>query len=282
MMAARWKAIICMILAATAAAVYAASTMPTQPTSQPVESSAPAERPPFKIFSGERRLIVVNGYSTSRHWPAMLQRKLDRYCEGKRVIEVTSALAGGTPIAKWMDVNTGQPLRPWAKLTKALDSKRGRPAIVLAQQSLQMAFGGRRAGIRDKSDNERIGKGADILERYVRLAKKDGADMVMVAMHIYKKPMEPEIGNERLALDLLIKRRIPGVFAGPDVWTPTSKLYPLAFAKDKLHPNRIGAEVMAHHWFKALLALDGRQCPPWSEQEMKLAIQSGRAEQKKR
>ena len=32
----------------------------------------------FRIFSGEPRLIVVNGYSTSFHWWAFLQRKTDR------------------------------------------------------------------------------------------------------------------------------------------------------------------------------------------------------------
>ena len=65
--------------------------------------------------------------------------------------------------------------------------------------------------------------GADVLEKYVRLLRKDGADLVFVAMHIYKHPMEPQIGNERYALDELMQRNIPGVQRGPDVWTPTLK-----------------------------------------------------------
>ena len=43
-----------------------------------------------KIFSGEPRLLIVHGYSTSAHWWAFLQRKSDRYMGGsaKHVVEV--------------------------------------------------------------------------------------------------------------------------------------------------------------------------------------------------
>ena len=192
----------------------------TRPATRPTTRPTAATRPVLKIFSGAPRLIVVNGYSTSFQWPAMLQRKLDRYFEGKRVIEVKRALKGGSPIATWIDVETGKPLEPWKRLRQALKAKGDRPAIVLAQQSLQGAFGRRRAGIRSKDDKERITRGTDILERYVRLFHADGADLVFVAMHIYKKPMEPEIGNERLALAELAKRKVPNFHPGPDVWTP--------------------------------------------------------------
>jgi len=229
----------------------------------------------FKIFSGEPRLLVVHGYSTSFHWWAMLQRKIDRFRPGERKIEVSLAAKGGTPIAKWMDVDTGKPLAPWGEVVvPALRKKGARPAVVLAQQSLQWVYGDRDLGIAGSHDAKRIEAGADAIEKYVRLLQKDGADQVFVAMHIYKKPLEPEIGNERLALDEALGRGIARFHTGPDVWEPTSKLWPQAFADDKVHPNSIGAEVMAQLWFETLLEHDGAEVPAWSRREMESAIES--------
>lgn len=236
------------------------------------EKSGPGGK--FKLFDGKPKTFVVNGYSTSFHWPKILQRKLDRHF-GKRVIEVRSATKGGTPIAKWIDVATGKPKEAWIKIVRpALERRGGAPVIVLAQQSLQWALGDRRAGIRNAQDTEQIRRGADALEKYARLMRKDGADLVFIAMHIYKKPMEPEIGNERLALAALLKRKVPGVAAGPDAWTPTSKLWPQAFARDKVHPNQMGAEVMAQCWFETVLAYNGLAVPAWSRDEMQKAIRT--------
>ncbi len=246
-------------------------------TTQAAESDVDSEQ--LKIFSGERRLIVVTGYSTSFHWWAFLQRKIDRYSKGERALEVRPATRGGTPIARWMDVKTGQPRQPWTRILRpALQAKGDRPAIVLAQQSLQWVFGEQREGIRNEQDTDRIKQGADALEKYVRLLLEDGADVVFVAMHIYKKPMEPGIGNERLALAELMTRKVPNVFAGPDVWEPTRQRYPKAFAGDRLHPNSIGAEIMAQMWFETLLRHDGLEIPEWSRQEMAEAIEKDAAE----
>ncbi len=229
----------------------------------------------FKIFSGKPRLLVVHGYSTSFHWWAMLQRKIDRFRPGGRKIEVNLVAKGGTPIAKWIDVDTGEPLPPWReRVTPTLQMKGDRPALVLAQQSLQWAFGARDADISGSQDSKRIAEGAGAIEKYVRLLQRDGADHVFVAMHIYKKPMEPGIGNERLALAEALGRGIANFLSGPDVWEPTSKLWPQAFADDKVHPNSIGAEVMAQLWFERLLEHDGLEVPAWSRQEMNRAIQS--------
>ena len=212
----------------------------------------------LKIFDDKSKTIVVNGYSTSFQWPRLLQEKLDRMYGGKRVLTVRPATKGGTPIAKWINVETGELSKAWREilLPKLADDKE--PVIVLAQQSLQWVFGDRRAGIRDADDKERIKQGADALEKYVRLLKKDGANLVFVAMHIYKHPMEPQIGNERLALAEVIRRKIPGVYAGPDVWTPTKDKYPEAFARDKVHPNELGAEIMAQKWMETLVKYDAR------------------------
>ena len=236
------------------------------------------DRSIYRIFDRKKKTIIVNGYSTSFNWPKVLQKKLDLYHRGKRIIEVTSATRGGTPIARWMDVKTGEPRKAWLerlrpKIREASDKGE---VIVLCQQSLQWAFGERGIGIDGPDDKQRIEQGADVLEKYVRLLREDGADAVFVAMHIYKKPMEPQIGNERLALDALMKRQVVGVYPGPDVWTPTKKMYPQAFAKDKLHPNEIGAEIMAQQWFETLLKHDGKRIPPRSREELtKLLAEHG-------
>lgn len=232
--------------------------------------------PELRLFDGRPRLLVVHGYSTSRQWPQVLQRKLDRYFEGRRVIEVRSVIRGGTPIAKWMNPETGEPSAAWVgRLRPALENNGERPVIVLAQQSLQWVFGERGAGIRSADDQERIAEGADVLRRYAERLLADGADEVFIAMHIYKTGMEPEIGNERLALAEYLKDEPEHVHAGPDVWEPTKELWPRAFANDRRHPNELGAEVMAQKWFEVLLEYDGLEVPVWSVTELQAAIDGG-------
>lgn len=150
-----------------------------------------------------------------------------------------------------------------------------RPVVVLAQQSLQWVYGQRAAGIRSAEDRERIEQGADAIEHYGKLLLEDGAADVFIAMHIYKHAMEPEIGNERMALAELMKHDPPRLHAGPDVWTPTRAHYPLAFDRDRKHPNFVGAEIMAHYWFATLLEHDGLDVPAWSSREMENAIAKG-------
>ncbi|MCA9046652.1 MAG: hypothetical protein KDA69_20150, partial [Planctomycetaceae bacterium] len=235
-------------------------------------ASAEAPQPALDLFDGTPRTVVVNGYSTSFHWPNILQRKLNRYFEGQRVIEVKSATQGGTPIAKWMNVETGEPLTPWTNKLRPLLQQKQQPTVVLAQQSLQWVYGDRASGIRSPKDAERIQQGANALQKYTSLLLADGADAVVVSIHIYKKPMEPVVGNERLALAEFLMNQPPHVFAGPDVWEPTSKVWPQAFQADQQHPNGMGAEIMAHYWFATLLQLGGHDVPDWSAAEMQQAI----------
>jgi hypothetical protein len=268
-----WTAAAVALMGVSTAA-FAAAKAPKAAKAAPSAAASAAKR--IRIFDGKPKVFIVNGYSTSFHWPRLLQRKLDRHFDSKRVITVRRATRGGTPIAKWIDVATGKPRPAWDTVKRALkrpDDKT--PMIVLCQQSLQWVYAQRTEGIRGKDDAERIKIGADALAKYARLLKADGADLVFIAMHIYKKPMEPAIGNERLALAALLKRKVPYLQAGPDVWEPTSKLWPKAFAGDKVHPNSIGAEVMAHYWFEALLKYDGVKAPEWSAKEMNEAIAKG-------
>jgi acetyl esterase/lipase len=64
-----------------------------------------------------------------------------------------------------------------------------------------------------------------------------------------------------------MRRNIPGVERGPNVWTPTKQLYPKAFARDLVHPNALGAELMAQKWFEMLLKYDGLEIPAWTKEK---------------
>ena len=50
----------------------------------------------IRILDGKPKVIIVNGYSTSFRWPDLLQRKLDRYFDLKRVVEVKRATKGSS------------------------------------------------------------------------------------------------------------------------------------------------------------------------------------------
>ena len=133
-------------------------------------SQCKANNKAYNIFDGKPKVIVVNGYSTSFQWPRILQRKLNRYFNGKRIIRVKPATKGGTQIAKWINTKTGEPLQPWSNVLRpTLHTSDGIPVIVLAQQSLQWLYGDRRIGIRNADDKVRIQKGTDALEKYVKL-----------------------------------------------------------------------------------------------------------------
>lgn len=215
---------------------------------------------PAGLLDGTPRVLVVNGYSTSARWPRILQQKIDHLLR-PGVVEVRSAIKGGTPIAGWLDVDTGKRLRPWNQILQPnLQDDRNRPVVVLAQQSLQWVFDRRFEGIRDADDGERIQRGATALKIYADALLEDGADEVLIATHIYKHRMEPEIGNESFALDALLKRKPPQISRGPDVWTPTERNYPRVFARDRVHPNHLGSEIMAQLWFETLLSHQ-----PWSK-----------------
>jgi hypothetical protein len=238
---------------------------------QPLLAAEPGQS--TKLLDGTAKVFVVNGYSTSRQWPQILQRKLDRYFDGKRVIEVRSAIKGGTPIARWINVETAEPLPSWRRIIKpALQRRDDRATVVLAQQSLQWAYGERFEGVRGPDDQQRVKQGADVLRRYAKALLDDGADQVFIAMHVYEHHKEPVIGNERLALAELMKRKMLNVHAGPDVWTATKEHYPMAFAGDRRHPNEIGAEIMAQKWFETLLRRDALEAPEWSRQELAKAL----------
>lgn len=228
----------------------------------------------LRLFDGRPKTFVVNGYSTSFRWPDVLQRKLDRYTGKPGQLKVVKATKAGTPIAKWLDLKRGNPSDAWEKVVRpAFQSHGDSPTVALAQQSLQWVFGSRTEGIRSRADTERIKKAADVMQDYAGLLKQEGADLVFLSTHIYKKPMEPEIGNERYALNELMRRNIDAVHRGPDVWSPTRPMHPEVFAEDGVHPSQAGAKILAQLWFERLLEYAGRDVPEWSRKEMIEALQ---------
>lgn len=229
-----------------------------------------------ELFSGERRLVVANGYSTTRNWPDVLQRKLNRY-NGSQIMEVVNTYESGTPIAKWLDLDAGERDSKWKKtLQPVLESETTYPVILLAQQSLQWVFSDDRLeGIENENDTARIEAGADAIQMYADFAKEDGADLVFMSMHIYKNGVEPVIENEKYGLEAALNRGITDFYAGPDNWTPMKDNFPIAYGKDLQHPNDVGDEIMAHFWFARLLQFDGKTVPDWSREEMEQAILNG-------
>lgn len=231
----------------------------------------------LRIFDGEPKIVIVNGYSTSFHWPKLLAAKLRKYSGGSSPIRIEKATAGGTPIARWIDLKSGKPARSWTtKLRPKLEEAGDTPTIVLCQQSLQWVWGERTAGIRNAEDEVRIEQGAAAIEKYADLMQEEGADLVFIAMHIYKHSMEPEIGNERLALAAYLRRSPSRVAAGPDVWQPTREVYPWGFAADRKHPGPAATAIMAQLWFETLLSHEGLDVPKWSRDEMRQAIEADR------
>ena len=244
-MAARGALVGLLVAAAPVDAAFA------EPMGPGDRSASDAAEYAGTVLDGEPTRLVVNGYSTSFEWPALLRAELDRLV-GPRVIEVRPVVRGGSPIAKWMDVATGERRPVWInRLSPALRSEDQR-VVVLAQQSLQWVYGNLRYGIRSADDTRRVERGADVIERYTRNLLEDGADAVLFATHIYKHRMEPAIGNERLALAATAKRGILGFFPGPDVWEPTKRVYPNGYQPDRAHPNSDGSRVMAAAWLETL------------------------------
>ena len=75
--------------------------------------------------------------------------------------------------------------------------------------------------IQGPADADGIRAGADAMEKLVRRLRGDGVELVFVTTHIYKYTHEPQVEHEKYALAELLKRDLPYVWPGPDVWKPT-------------------------------------------------------------
>jgi hypothetical protein len=220
---------------------------------------------PQTVLDGTEKSFVVIGYSTSFQWPAVLQKMLDTHAKKKGIYHVHNAAVAGAPVAKWIGrTNTTDRENTFDKMANdffspATSIEEGpKPSVALMQQSLQWIYGDQAEGIRSSEDAERIEAGADAFFALAEMLQTLGVETIYIATHIYKHPMEPEIGNERLALDALIERGNNFIHKGPPLWQQTKDAYPSAFADDKLHPNALGARIMATAWYKTLAQDDAR------------------------
>ncbi len=213
--------------------------------------SAAAAAVPPSVLDGQEKSIVLVGYSTSYAWPEMLQEMLDEHQGGRRV-HILNAVIGGSPVGRWISAADSEDyLATYALMVRdffgpdaCLRGDAPAPTIAMLQQSLQRTPtpDTRLGPVTSADDAEGIEIGADALETLVNQLRADGLDHVFIAMHIYKEGFEPEVGNERLALDALLRRNDPYIHRGPDVWSLTIREHPEAFTEDRLHPNERGGQ----------------------------------------
>lgn len=221
------------------------------------------------VLDGVAKSFVVVGYSTSFVWPTMLQAMLDQHTGGTRIYHVSNAVIGGSPVGRWIaapgtddfEQTYGAMRRDFFGPSANLREDRPQPTVAIVQQSLQRTptRETRLGPVTSATDEAGIEIGANALEKLAEQLRGDGVERVYIAMHIYKKGYEPEVGNERFALARLLDRGHDFIFAGPDVWSPTIGEHPAAFTDDGLHPNERGAKIMAEGWYRALAGPDARQ-----------------------
>lgn len=230
----------------------------------PAALAVGADRP--RVLDGREQSIVVVGYSTSYAWPDMLQEMLDDHAGGRRVYHVLNAVVGGAPVAHWVaEPGTREYERTIGAMTRDFFGPDARlrgdapaPTIAICQQSLQLTRDDR-GPVKARHDMVGAEMGADALEVMALRLRDLGLDQVWIAMHIYKEPVEPEVGLERVALERLLKRGHDFIVEGPDLWRVTKDCFPGCFIEDRLHPNEEGMKLMAEHWYRALAGADVRE-----------------------
>lgn len=216
-----------------------------------------------QVLDGEEKSILVVGYSTSYVWPFMLQELLDAHAGGTRTYHVLNAVIGGAPVDHWnsepgspnYERTMGVMIRDYFGADARIRGRAPEPHIAIAQQSLQLTLDDRGPV---KSAHDMVGAelGADELEKMAFRLNKLGIEDLWIAMHIYKEPVEPEVGNERIALGRLLTRGIDFIHQGPDIWAVTEACFPDCFIDDRLHPNEQGYKLAAEHWYRTLAGDD--------------------------
>ncbi len=222
-----------------------------------------------KLFDGEEKTFVFVGYSTSYRWPNVLELKMNRQFDDEIVYHLMNAAAGGAPVGTWIaDPSTedwqrsyGRMLLDWFLPLPSRPEMKGhrrfgnvpRPTVALLQQSLQRTS----PIIRGPDDAENIEKGADAMQALVEALHRDGVELVFITTHIYKFTHEPEVEHEKYALDALLKRKLPYVWPGPELWRSTKARWPEVFTEpDRVHLNKKGDALDAALWYEHLLRFD--------------------------
>lgn len=240
--------------------VLACRSGPTPQEDEPGEAAASRS-----VLDGQRKSFLIVGYSTSYAWPDILQEMLDEHAGGEGTYHVLNAVAGGAPVAHWIaEPGTRDHQRTIGAMTAdflgpdaMLRGEAPEPTIALCQQSLQLTRT-ERGPVATESDMVGAEMGADALEKMALRLRDLGFEQVYIAMHIYKEPVEPEVGNERIALARLLERGHDFIHEGPDLWTVTRERYPDCYEEDGLHPNELGNKLMAEHWYRTLAGTEAQ------------------------
>ena len=222
---------------------------------------------PASVLDGSVKSFLVTGYSTShtpndRPWPLILQEMLNLHAGNDTSYFVFKHTVSSTPIAKWTDIcGTGSHIQdaifdyinPGSQIPQGIPI----PTIMLAQQSLQWAFGDcddRYTNIESPGDTARINKAVDAIQLYTNSFLNAGIDNVYMATHIYKTGDYPlNLYGERWGLAKAIEET-DNLLPGPELFTISKQLFPDGFADDKVHPGPEVATMMAVYWYLVLAA----------------------------
>jgi len=220
---------------------------------------------PPGVVDGTPKSFLVTGYSTSnspsdRPWPAILQEMLNLHAGNENTYFVFKHTVGGTPIAGWTNIcRDGSHIRdavsyyidPATRIPEEMPDA----SIMLAQQSLQRAFGDCRdpkTGVEGPGDTARIKLGAHAIGLYANPFLEAGIEKVYMAMHIYKTGGFPlDLYGERWALARAISET-KNLLPGPELFGITKKMHPEGFAEDGKHPGPAVATIMAVYWYLVL------------------------------
>ena len=222
----------------------------------------PATAEAATVLDGTAKSLVIVGYSTSYAWPHMLQEMLDEHAGGQRTYHVLNAVIGGSPVGRWIAAPSSEDYQDtygamrddFFGVSPRLLGDAPPPTVAIVQQSLQRTPtpATRLGPVTSVDDAAGIEIGADALQTLVDQLRDDGIEQAFLGMHIYKEGFEPEVGNERFALEALLARGHDGIHRGPDVWSLTISEHPAAFTDDRLHPNERGAKIMAEAWYRTI------------------------------
>lgn len=222
-----------------------------------------------KLFDGNEKTFVFVGYSTSYRWPNILEQKINRDNENAIVYHVMNAASGGAPVGTWISDEDsqdwqrsyGRMLRDWFLPLDSRPDMEGRmrfgnipkPTVALLQQSLQRTC----PIIQGPDDRENIMTCADAMQELVEDLHRDGVELIFFATHIYKYTHEPLVEHEKYALDELLKRDLPYVWPGPELWRASQARWPEIFTQpDQVHLNKLGDTFDAEAWYELLMRYD--------------------------
>lgn len=222
-----------------------------------------------KLLDAKEKTLVFVGYSTSYRWPNILEQKLNHGSDDEILYHIMNAASGGAPVGTWIaapgsedyERSYGRMLRDWFLPLDGRPDMEGRrrfgnipaPTVGIIQQSLQRTS----PIIQGPDDHENIEKGADAMEKLVTMLHDDGVELVFITTHIYKFTHEPQVEHEKYALDALLRRGIPYVWPGPELWRATKARWPEVFTQpDQVHLNKLGDALDAELWYEHLMRFD--------------------------